>query len=112
MKKLKFYVPLPELILKRMKDTTWRVNDDKNLSAGDELSLCYGDTEKKDEEFAKAKIVRIKETTFKELTEEDKVGHKKYKTEEEMYKVYSNYYKTNIMPDTKLKIVKFKLMFR
>ncbi len=110
MKKLKFYLPLPDLILNRVKDTTLRVNDEKDLRVNDELSLCYGDGPKREEEFAKARIIGVKETMFKDVTEEDKVGHEKYQSEEEMYKVYSEYYKTRIVPETRLKIIKFRLI--
>ncbi len=110
MKKLKFYSLLPDLILNRVKDTTWRVNDENDLRVNDEISLCYGDGPRREEKVEKARIIGVKETMFKDLTEEDKVGHEKYKTEEEMYRVYSEYYKTKIMPETRLKIIKFRLI--
>ncbi|MEK6947809.1 MAG: ASCH domain-containing protein [Nanoarchaeota archaeon] len=110
MKKLKFAYPLPELVLNSLKDTTWRLNDEKELSVNDELSLCYGDGENKEREFGKAKIIWIKETTFENLTKEDKEGHEKFNSEEEMYKTYSRYYNIEVKPETKLKVVKFKLL--
>jgi len=91
MKKLKFANPLPELVLNKKKDTTWRINDEKDLNVNDELSLCYGDLENKDQEFAKAKIIWVKDTTFENLTNEDREGHEKFNSEEEMYKTYSKY---------------------
>ncbi len=105
MKKLKFSEPLPKLVLSREKDTTWRINDDKDITLKDTLSLCYND----EKEFAKAKIISINETKFKYLTEEDKKGHEPFSTDEEMYETYSKYYKINITPETSLKVIKFKI---
>jgi len=105
MKILKFSEPLPELILNGKKDTTWRVTD-YNIKDGDQLSLCHNNGE----EFAKAEVLRVKKTTFGELTEEDKKGHEKYKSDEEMYKTFSGYYNRPITSQTELFIIKFKLI--
>ncbi len=105
-KVLKFAEPLPELILKKEKDTTWRINDEKELSTGDELSLCHNSGE----EFARAVVLWIKETTFENLTNEDYEGHEKFKSEEEMYETYEEYYQKEITPKTRVKVIKFKLV--
>src|SRR3990167_11370253 len=110
MKKLRFAEPLPRLILIGKKDTTWRINDEKEISCGDELSLCYGDGPNKESEFARAKVLWIKETTFGELTEEDYKWHEKFANEKEMYETYSRYYNTRVMPQTRVKVIKFKLL--
>ena len=110
MKKLRFADPLPQLVLSNKKDTTWRIEDEKNLSVNDELSLSYADGTNKDKEFAKAKIIWVKETTFGSLTKEDKEGHEKFNSEDEMYKTYSRYYGNPVTPETKLKVIKFKLI--
>lgn len=106
MKQLKFVDPLPELVLSGQKNTTWRIDDKRNIEEGDDLSLCYNDGS----EFAKAKAVKVKETTFGNLTEEDKEGHEKFLSEEEMYKTYSGYYNMDVTPKTKVKIIKFRLL--
>ena len=106
MKRLKFSEPLTKLILDGRKCTTWRIDDDKNISVGDELSLCY----KNGEEFAKSKVIWVRETTFENLKEEDKEEHEIFSSEKEMYQTYSGYYKMNIGPKTKVKIIKFKLL--
>lgn len=103
MKQLKF--SNPDLILKGNKSATWRINDDKNLSVGDYLSLCNVNGE----EFAKAKIISVGETSFENLTEEDKRGHEKFSSDKEMYETYSRYYKMKVIPKTKLKVIKFQL---
>jgi hypothetical protein len=107
---LKFAEPLPRLVLTGRKDTTWRINDEKNITCGDELSMYYGDGPNKENEFAKANVLWIKETIFKNLTNEDYEGHEKFSSEEEMYKTYSRYYNMEINPQTRLKVIKFKLI--
>jgi len=106
MKRLRFSEPLPELILSGQKNTTWRINDDKNISIDDELSLCSNDGR----EFTRVRVISVKEKTFETLTKEDKEGHEKYSSDEEMYQTYSKYYKMKVTPKTKVKIIKFKLL--
>jgi hypothetical protein len=105
MKILKFSEPLPELILNGQKDTTWRVTD-HNIRVNDQLSLCHNNGE----EFAKAKVLWVKQTTFGNVTDEDKKGHEKYKSDEELYKTFSGYYNKPITPQTELFVIKFKLI--
>ena len=88
------------------KDTTWRLFDDKDLKEGDEV--IFLDKEKQ-KPFAKVLLIEVQEKTFKELIEEDKKGHESFKSEEEMLKTYSDYYKTEVSLDTPLKVIKFKL---
>jgi hypothetical protein len=106
MKKLKFSEPLTKLILNGKKNTTWRINDDKNISVDDLISLCYNDGK----EFAQAKVVQVKETNFRSLTKEDREGHEEFSSDSEMYQTYSEYYKMKVIPETKVKVIKFKLL--
>ena len=108
--RVRFSEPLPRLIQMGKKDTTWRINDEKNISCGDELSLCYGEGLRKEEEFARARVLWIKETTFEELTEEDYSGHEKFGSEKEMYETYLRYYNLKVVPQTRVKVIKFKLL--
>ncbi len=104
---LKFSDPLPELILKGQKTITWRINDDKNITTGDELSLCRKSDLK---EFARAKAIAVKTTTFGDMTEEDRDGHEEFGSENELYHTYTAYYKFPITPETKVKVIKFQLI--
>jgi hypothetical protein len=106
MKQLKFIEPLPELILSGQKDTTWRINDEKRITVGDEISLCSI----AGREFAKARVCWVKEKTFKDLTEEDRRGHETFFSDEEMYQTFSKYYKIKVTPKTKVKVIKFRLL--
>ena len=104
--KLKFSDNLIELIKKEEKYNTWRINDDKNIVEG----MLLGLYNYKGEQFAYAITTSVKETTFEELTEEDKEGHETYSSEREMYETYSRYYKSEITTKTKVKVIKFKLV--
>ena len=103
MKRLKFSEPSPKLVLEGKKDTTWRVNDEKGISAGETISLCRTDGK----EFAKAKVVSARESNFGDLSKE-KAGYEKIRSKD-MYRTYSNYYKMKVMPATRVKVIKFRL---
>lgn len=105
-KELKFAEPLPEMVLEGEKDTTWRIDDEREITVDDKLSLQDTDGE----EFAKAKVLWTKMTTFDRLTEEDKEGHESFSSQEKMLGTYSNYYDMEVKPETEVKIVKFKLL--
>jgi hypothetical protein len=105
MKILKFSPPLPDKVLNWEKTITRRINDEKEIVLWDDLSLCHNDWT----EFAQAIAIKVRETTFWGLTEEDFIGHEKFANEEEMYKTYKNYYHKKITPQTNLKIIEFKL---
>ncbi len=107
MKTLKFSKNLVSEILYGRKTATWRCFDDKELKEEDEVLFLENGSKKP---FAKVILTEVKEKTFGELNEEDKRGHEEFKNDEEMYKVYSEYYKTEITPDTSLKIVSFKIL--
>jgi len=106
MKQLKFAEPLLKLVLSGVKTSTWRINDTRDIVEGDELSLCFVDGV----EYAKAVVTKVKITSFGELTDEDKVGHESFRSDEEMYETYSRYYKMLVTSDTELKIIWFELL--
>ncbi len=105
MKSLKFADPLPDLVLSGEKDTTWRVEDEKQIDVNDRLELCDSDGES----FAEATVEWVKRTTFDRLTVEDREGHEPFASEEEMYETYEQYYGREITADTPLKVIKFRL---
>lgn len=107
MKILKFEKKLIPLILSGQKTSTWRLFDEKNINEGDELSLVDAETGK---ELARAKVHSVKETTFGNLTKEDKKGHESFRSDNEMYKTYSNYYNKTVNKKTPVKVVRFQLL--
>jgi len=107
MKTIKFRESLSKLILNGEKNVTWRLFDDKNLSKGDTVSLLIWETK---EEFAKAKLIEVKEKKLGELTEEDWKGHERFSSNKEMYDTYSLYYKQKVNENTLVKIIRFRLL--
>lgn len=109
MKLVKFRGYLVPLVLSGQKNSTWRLFDDKDLSVGDEIELReFG----KDTSFAAATLIRVIEKPFRDLTEEDKMGHETFGSDDEMYRTYSGYYGTTVTPDTRVKIIWFELQER
>lgn len=106
MKIIKFRDYLVPLVLNGTKNSTWRLFDDKNLTAGDEIELREFGSENS---FAKARISKVIEKPFKDLSKDDKLGHEEYKNDQEMYETYSGYYKTKVGPDTLVKEIWFEL---
>ncbi len=106
MKNLKFSDSLVKLVLNNLKNTTWRINDDKWFICWDIFSLCYNSWEI----FAEWEVLWTKETSFENLTLEDKDWHEIFSSEEEMYKTYSWYYNRVVSGKTKLKVIKFRLI--
>lgn len=106
MKTLKFLGDLPERILSGEKTATWRINDEKNIIIGDDISLCRSDGK----EFARAKVILVRVAAFEELSDDVIKGHEKYKSDKEMYEIFSGFYKMDVTPKTKVKIIKFKLI--
>lgn len=107
MKTLKFRDYLVPLVMSGEKNSTWRLFDDKELSVGDDVELQMFVTNKP---FAKAKIVDVIEKQFKELSKDDKKGQVSFKSDDEMYVKFTEYYKQEITPETSLKIVRFELI--
>lgn len=107
MKTLKFRRQLSELIINGSKNSTWRLFDDKNISEGDEFELIVWETGKL---FAKGLVTKVVKKPLGQLTIEDKKGHEKFSSDQEMYDTYSKYYTQQIGPDTIIKIIWFKLI--
>ena len=110
-----FSEPLPELILNGKKTTTWRIDepapikrtsDTEGIKKGDKLSLVN----KGQKEFAKAETIAVDHTIFGKLTNKDLEEHEKFKSKKEMYKKFREWYKIEINDETKIIIIKFKLI--
>jgi hypothetical protein len=106
MKTLKFKNNLVPLVLSGVKDSTWRLFDDKDLTTGDDLILINKDTM---EEFGTARIISVREKRLKDLGDTDFEGHEKFESEEKMYEAYRSFYGDTVSPETIVKIIKFKL---
>ena len=107
MKTIKFADELVNLILNGEKTTTFRLFDDKNLSVGDKLEFLRASDSKV---FAHAKITKVYEKRFKDLSDEDYKGHEKYESTEQALATFRKYYGDSITPETVVKIVRFRLL--
>jgi hypothetical protein len=106
MKTIKFRDYLVPLVLSGEKDCTWRLFDDKDIQVGDNVLLINWNTK---EQFGSALIVSVKEKMLKELQDSDFEGHEKFESTEKMYESYRTYYGDNVVPESVVKIIKFKL---
>lgn len=107
MKTIKFRPALATLILEGKKTTTWRLFDDKDLQAGDEVELMNSETEKI---FGYATLTDVNEKAIKDLDEHDWEGHERFPNDDAMYAAYHTYYPgKEIGPNTILKILHFAL---
>lgn len=104
MKILKFTSPLCQQILAGSKTTTWRLFDDKDLQAGDELTFVNKDTA---EPFGAATITAVHLRTLGTLEEADWDGHERFASTADMYKTYREYYGDHVTPETPVKIISF-----
>ena len=110
MKTIKFRPALAELIQKGEKTTTWRLFDDKDLKAGNEIELINWETK---EVFGHATIMEVIEKPLKDLDDRDWEGHERFPSEEAMYAAYRSYYPgKEVGPDTLVKILHFALVDR
>lgn len=108
-KELKFSSNLVGLILDGSKTATWRIDDDKDITEGDQLNLLEraGEDIK---QFATARVLRVIEKPFGSLTYEDKEGHEPFKSDQAMYETFINYYQKPVGPETRVKIAWFELI--
>ncbi len=107
MKRLHFSPNLIDLIMTGKKTSTWRLWDDKDLTEGEVIEFANSKTRAV---FAKAKLVKVVEKPFDQLSEEEKVGHEKYNDPNEVYEKFSGYYGRKVDQNTPFKVIKFELV--
>ncbi len=106
-KKMKFNANLVPLVLSGGKVSTWRLWDDKDLKVGDIVDFLESGTGK---HFASGRLTKVIQKRLGELTEEDKSGHEKFSSDENMYKTYKDYYQREVGPMSIVKIIWFELI--
>lgn len=106
MKTLKFKNFKAEWILERVKTSTMRVFDDKDLQKGDELELVNSDS---GEIFSRAIIREVVYKKLEDLDDVDLDGHEKWNNKDEMLESLKKYYGDKVNLDTMVKMVKFQL---
>jgi hypothetical protein len=106
-KRMKFAQDLVPKVLDGTKVSTWRLWDDKDLTVGDVVDFIEFGT---DRHFATARLTKVVEKVLGELTEEDKEGHERFSSDEEMYRTYEKYYHRTADKDTPVKLIWFELV--
>lgn len=101
LKQLIFGPPYPEILFTGEKTKTFRVTGGDNYHVGEFVIFCYPDLE----EFARARILDKLHKTFETLSPIDWQGHERFKSEAEMYKVYSAWEGRVVGPKTELDIL-------
>ena len=107
MKRIHFAPNLVPLVLSGKKTSTWRLWDDKNLTTGNVIEFANSETK---EVFATAELINVVEKPFKDLSEDEKIGHEKYANDQELFKQFEKYYGKSVNEETVFKIIQFKLL--
>jgi len=106
-KQLKFRKEVAEAIISGSKDSTWRLFDELDLRQDEIVELIVRKTH---DRFAKARITKVVEKKFSELTDTDWEGRKRFDSDEEMFKTFSNFYNKPVDENTVIKIVHFHVL--
>jgi len=89
------------------KNVTWRFFDEKDIKAGDPLSLINKAT---GEQFVEATVESVTRKPFKDISDEDITGHEFFASREEMLQTYQGYYGDSLFEGSEVKIIGFKLL--
>ena len=110
MKTLKFNHQLASMIISGQKTSTWRINDEKNLSVDDEIQIV-DKVDRIDKStwtvIGTARINQILAKRLGQINNEDFEGHEEYSSKEEMINTFKGYYGEDINENTAVKIVQF-----
>lgn len=110
MKTLKLDHALAKLVLSGEKTSTWRINDDKNLSVNDDIELIDKVDPVRPDTWriiGVAKIDNIIEKRLGEVEESDYVGHGEPVSKDELIDSFRPYYGEEVNEDTPVKMVHF-----
>lgn len=112
MKTLKFDHPQAALILSGKKTSTWRLNDEKDLSVNDMVRFIDKVQPDRPETWlviGEARIERIIEKRLGDVSLEDMKGHEAFATTEDMLKYYHSKYGTDVNMSTPIKQIFFTM---
>lgn len=104
MKSLKFSPPQIASIINGTKKSTWRYNDDKDLSIDDEIQFINSET---GETFGYGIVNEVAIKRIKDITDDDKIGHESYKNDAEMLAEFQKFYGPSVSFDSIIKVVKY-----
>lgn len=105
MKTLKFASNLVPLIISGRKTSTWRLFDDKDIVAGDELEFVDRGNGSK---FGTATVTTMSTKLMKDVSEADFIeGHERYESMDAFLSTFKSYYGDAVNWDTPVKMIKF-----
>lgn len=106
-KRLKFRSSMVPGILDGSKTCTWRMFDEKDLQAGDEIVYVEKETGR---EFARGSLVSVKDSSLAKLKPEDYEGQSEGDwSNTELLSDFQQTYGEDVTLDTPLKIVRFRI---
>ncbi len=110
MKRLKLDHTLAESVVAGKKRSTWRINDDKNLSVNDEVELVDKANPQDPTSWRAigvAKLDQVVEKRMGQITEQEHHDHGRAVSFEQIYDEFREYYGNEVGPDTVVKIIHF-----
>ncbi len=107
MKSIKFRKDESERILSGEQTVTWRLFDDKDLQEGEIVQFIVWGTYA---EFAQARLTKIVEKKFEDLSETGWDGYKQFPSKERMYKTFEVFYNRTVDGQTPVKVIQFELI--
>jgi len=110
MKSLKFDHHLADAIINGEKTSTWRINDDKDLSVDDSF-VVIDKVDPHDKQIWKgigvATIQEVLHTRLKNLDYRQAEEYQQFESSEMMYAMYQKYYGEGVGPDTPVNVINF-----
>lgn len=111
MKSLKFDHELAQLILQGKKSSTWRVEDDKDISLDDVVNIIDKVNPKHAPSWVVIGTAKVTGVTVKHLGDinhTDLASHESYESQEAMLKAFQKYYGSHVNTETPVKIIDFE----
>jgi hypothetical protein len=106
-KRLKFAPHLIPLIRGGFKTVTWRLWDDKNLAAGDQVEFVDASSL---DRVGLAELTKVYTKTFAALDDADWQGHERFRDDADMFQHYTRYYGRTVDIQTPVTVVHFTML--
>lgn len=110
MKTLKLEHSLAKYVLDGSKTSTWRINDDKDISVDDDIELVDKVDPSRPDSWRVIGRARVNEVVVKRLgdvVDSDFDGHESFESREEMFNTYRRYYGEGVNEQTLVKMIHF-----
>jgi ribonuclease HI len=113
MKALKFDHDQAEAIVRGEKTSTWRLDDDKNLSVNDDVRLIDKVDPTRPETwrvFGTGRIERVIEKRLVDISADDMKGHQMFDSVQDMVAHYRDLYGNDVTEATPIKLIDFEFL--